>query len=31
LIASCLADLRGFVSGGPPHDDLTLLAIRRTG
>jgi phosphoserine phosphatase RsbU/P len=29
LIASCLSDLRGFVSDGPPHDDLTLLAMRR--
>jgi len=29
LIASCLEDLRGFVNGGPPHDDLTLLALRR--
>jgi phosphoserine phosphatase RsbU/P len=29
LIASCLDDLRGFVNGSSPHDDLTLLAIRR--
>jgi phosphoserine phosphatase RsbU/P len=29
LIASCLSDLRSFVSDSPPHDDLTLLAIRR--
>jgi len=29
LIASCLHDLRGFVGNGPPHDDLTLLALRR--
>jgi len=29
LIASFLEDLRGFVNGSPPHDDLTLLAIRR--
>lgn len=31
LIASCLSDLRGFVSDAPPHDDLTLLAMRRVG
>ncbi len=29
LIASSLSDLRGFVNDGPPHDDLTLLAMRR--
>jgi phosphoserine phosphatase RsbU/P len=29
LIASCLDDLRSFVNGGSPHDDMTLLAIRR--
>ena len=29
LIASCLEDLRGFVQDAPPHDDLTLLAMRR--
>jgi phosphoserine phosphatase RsbU/P len=29
LIAACLNDLRGFTNGGTPHDDLTLLAIRR--
>jgi phosphoserine phosphatase RsbU/P len=29
LIASCLDDLRGFVDGAPPQDDLTLLALRR--
>lgn len=28
LIAGCLEDLRGFIDGGPPQDDLTLLAIR---
>jgi sigma-B regulation protein RsbU (phosphoserine phosphatase) len=31
LIAFFLEDLRGFVKGGPPQDDLTLLAIRRLG
>ncbi|SPF35931.1 Serine phosphatase [Candidatus Sulfotelmatobacter kueseliae] len=31
LIASFLEDLRGFVNGSPPQDDLTLLAIRRVG
>jgi sigma-B regulation protein RsbU (phosphoserine phosphatase) len=31
LIASFLEDLRGFVKDSPPHDDLTLLAIRRVG
>jgi len=31
LIASFLEDLRGFVNGSAPHDDLTLLAIRRVG
>src|SRR5215475_2201771 len=30
LIAACLDDLRAF-AGGPALDDLTLLAIRRTG
>lgn len=30
LIASCLSDLRTFIDG-PPLDDLTLLAIQRTG
>jgi phosphoserine phosphatase RsbU/P len=30
LIASCLSDLRTFIDG-PPFDDLTLLAIQRTG
>jgi phosphoserine phosphatase RsbU/P len=30
LIASCLGDLRGFVNDGPPQDDLTLLAVRRS-
>ncbi len=30
LIASSLNDLRGFVNDGPPHDDLTLLAMRRS-
>jgi phosphoserine phosphatase RsbU/P len=29
LISSCLSDLRGFVNGDAPHDDLTLLAMRR--
>ena len=29
LIAASLADLRGFVNG-PPQDDLTMLAIRRS-
>jgi phosphoserine phosphatase RsbU/P len=29
LIASCLDDLRGFVNGQSPNDDLTMLAIRR--
>lgn len=29
LIASCLDDLRSFVNGGSPQDDLTLLALRR--
>ena len=31
LISSCLDDLRGFVGAGPGLDDLTLLAIRRSG
>ncbi len=30
LVATCLEDYRGFVNGRPPHDDLTLLALRRT-
>jgi sigma-B regulation protein RsbU (phosphoserine phosphatase) len=30
LIAACLDDLRAF-AGGPPLDDLTLLAIQRMG
>jgi sigma-B regulation protein RsbU (phosphoserine phosphatase) len=29
LIAQCLNDLRAFVQDAPPHDDLTLLALRR--
>jgi sigma-B regulation protein RsbU (phosphoserine phosphatase) len=29
LISSCLEDLRSFVKDTPPHDDLTLLALRR--
>jgi phosphoserine phosphatase RsbU/P len=29
LISTCLDDLRGFVNGTPPQDDLTLLALRR--
>jgi len=29
LIAQCLNDLRAFVKDAPPHDDLTLLALRR--
>jgi len=31
LIAACLNDLRAFASAGPRLDDLTLLAIRRSG
>jgi phosphoserine phosphatase RsbU/P len=30
LIAACIDDLRGFAGHGLSHDDLTLLAIRRT-
>ena len=29
LISSCLEDLRSFAKDFPPHDDLTLLALRR--
>ncbi len=31
IIAACLEDWRTFRSGVPQHDDLTLMAIRRTG
>lgn len=30
LTEACLKDLRGFLSGAPKSDDLTLMAIRRT-
>jgi phosphoserine phosphatase RsbU/P len=30
LIAACIDDLRGFSGDRSPHDDLTLLAIRRS-
>ena len=29
LLASCLQDLETFLEGAPPHDDLTLVAVRR--
>ena len=31
LISACLNDLRGFTGGSSGLDDLTLLAIRRSG
>lgn len=31
LMAACLNDLRAFTNGSPRLDDLTLLAIRRSG
>jgi phosphoserine phosphatase RsbU/P len=29
LISTCLTDLRSFTKDTPPHDDLTMLALRR--
>ena len=31
LIGACLSDLRTFCAGAPKHDDLTVMALRRTG
>ncbi|HEX7955868.1 MAG TPA: SpoIIE family protein phosphatase [Pyrinomonadaceae bacterium] len=30
LVAACLRDLRDFCAGAPLHDDLTVMALRRT-
>jgi sigma-B regulation protein RsbU (phosphoserine phosphatase) len=29
LLSKCLEDLQTFAAGAKPHDDLTLLALRR--
>jgi sigma-B regulation protein RsbU (phosphoserine phosphatase) len=31
LTETCIRNLRAFADGKPPHDDLTLMAMRRTG
>jgi serine phosphatase RsbU (regulator of sigma subunit) len=31
LIAACLDDVRAFTNGSPSFDDMTVLAVRRSG